>query len=210
MTFFITALVGCLLALIISIIFLFKNYKKRESKKIIPFDYKEQKRKNENRSLIITFLGIAISVLGVILTLLYAIPTPTIYPLDNEAKVYDGVMEVYIDSYPLLTTYYTLDGNDPKDGVVYEDAFTITKTTTVSARNKFLFGGWSGISQRTYKFESIPISYSYSNVNDRIWISADQFLSFLFISFSLIIIIWKGLKSFFKNIKNRLRDFFDY
>lgn len=44
-------------------------------------------------------------------------PAPIIYPLDNEVKVYDGSVKIIIDSNdsnPFISTYYSLNGSDPK------------------------------------------------------------------------------------------------
>ena len=97
MSLFITGLVVSLIFLIASIILAFKIYKKKkEDKKIIPIDYKDQKRKNENRLMILSVLGIIFSIFVMMWTLLNAVPAPIIYPLNNEAKVYNETAKVSI------------------------------------------------------------------------------------------------------------------
>ena len=136
MASFVTMLVISVLVFIASIILGVKNYKWKKEKKITSIDYK---RKNENRSLLISVLGSIFSAIVMIYTLLNSVPVPTIYPLDNEAKVYNETVKISISSNPLLKTYYSLDGSDPKDGYIYEDDFIITEITTISVKNKFCF-----------------------------------------------------------------------
>lgn len=151
MILFITALIMTIAATIVFIFLTIKAYSKRKNnkrnRKIISFN--DSKRKKDNYSLFMSVCGFFVSVIGVILTLLFAVPAPTIYPLDNEARVYNGNVKVTIDSYPLLNTYYSIDGSEPKDGNIYNGSFVITESTTVSARNKFLWV-WSNLSERTY------------------------------------------------------------
>lgn len=79
------------------------------------------------------------------------VPEPTIYPLDNESKIYsDVLLEINIDGGDFYETYYSLDGSDPKDGSIYESPITISETVTICVRNKFLFW-WSDISQKTFE-----------------------------------------------------------
>ena len=136
MASFVTMLVISVLVFIASIILGVKNYKWKKEKKITSIDYK---RKKENRSLLISVLGSIFSAIVMIYTLLNSVPVPTIYPLDNEAKVYNETVKISISSNPLLKTYYSLDGSDPKDGYIYEDDFIITEITTISVKNKFCF-----------------------------------------------------------------------
>ena len=92
----------------------------------------------------VSFLSIALA----------SVPMPTIYPLEDSVRVYEGIVEIKIDpndSSPFIHTYYSLDGSDLKDGYVYERPFTITSSTTVFARNKFLWR-WSEPSRSTYAF----------------------------------------------------------
>ncbi len=90
-----------------------------------------------------------------------SVPAPTIYPLNSEAQIYEGEQEITIDAinFPFLNTYYSLDGSDPQNGHIYKSEFAITESTTVAARNKFLFW-WSDISQSTYRFENMQITYN--------------------------------------------------
>lgn len=144
-----------------------KKYKKEDKKikengKIISIS---RKRKRDNYLLLMSFGGIVISFIGILYTLYNSVPAPAISPIDNEAKVYSGTTKVTIDAVnlPFFHTYYSLDGSDPQNGNIYEVPLTITKTTTVSAKNKFFFW-WSGLSQRTYRFENMQITYSgYAN-----------------------------------------------
>lgn len=100
--------------------------------------------------------SIIASTLSAFLTLLslfnITVPPPTIYPLDNEIKEYSEKAEVSIVSYPIFKTYYSLDGSDPEFGEIYKDVFTITNSTTVSAKNKFLLW-WSDIAKNTFIFK---------------------------------------------------------
>lgn len=116
--------------------------------------------------MILSVLGIIFSIFVMMWTLLNAVPAPIIYPLNNEAKVYNETAKVSIDSNPLLKTYYSLDGSDPKDGYIYEGDFVITETTTVSAKNKFLIF-WSGLSQNTFRFENVQ-NVTVNSVNTNI------------------------------------------
>lgn len=103
-------------------------------------------------SLIATFL----SILGsLFLGFNVDVPSPTILPLDSETRVFFNQAEIEVKSieWGLLETYYTIDGTDPMEGSKYLDRFMITKSTTVSARNKFLWW-WSDISERAYTVES--------------------------------------------------------
>lgn len=105
-----------------------------------------------------------ISVLSFLSIALTPVPTPTIYPLEDSVRVYEGIVEIEIkpnDSSPFIHTYYSLDGSDPEDGYIYEGSFIITSSTTVYAKNKF-WGRWSEPFKSSYRFESIPITYSVS------------------------------------------------
>lgn len=123
---------------------------------------------HKNRSMLLS-VGCAIfSVIGTLFTLFTSIPTPTIYPLNTEATIYNGTAKVDIKSYPIFTIYYSLDGSDPKDGNIYTDSFTITETTTVAARNRFMHLFWSDPpSKSTFRFESVQ-NITSKNVDDSI------------------------------------------
>lgn len=169
-----------------------KKYKKeykgtKENRNIIGIN--NRKRKKENNLLFISFSGIVISVIGSLFTLFTSVPIPEIYPLDNEARIYNGIAEVTIDAVnlPFFHTYYTLDGNDPKNGKIYENTLTISKTTTVSAKNKFFFW-WSGLSQRTYRFENVPIAYS--NGNSAVSFIDNELVSII-VGFAIVFILLK-------------------
>lgn len=58
-------------------------------------------------------------------------------------------------------------GSDPKDGFIYTGKFTITETTTVVARNRFLVF-WSKPEDNTYRFESVQntaVTYVTGNID---------------------------------------------
>lgn len=83
---------------------------------------------------IISGLISGLSFLSIALT---PVPTPTIYPLEDSVRVYEGIVEIEIkpnDSSPFIHTYYSLDGSDPEDGYIYEGSFIITSSTTVYAK----------------------------------------------------------------------------
>lgn len=79
------------------------------------------------------------------------VPMPDILPLNNETETYIENVDVTInsDKFYFLETYYTLNGDDPKFGSIYEDTITLTESATVCARCKFLWK-WSEIKQRPY------------------------------------------------------------
>ena len=95
------------------------------------------------------------------------IPKPDIYPLDNEVRKYYEFAEVIIGSDLFFKIYYSLDGSDPKNGNIYTDRFTITETTTVVAKNRFLHFFWSNQSQNTFRFESVQ-NITANSVNNSI------------------------------------------
>ena len=148
--------------------------------------------------MILSVLGVIFSIFGMIYTLLNAVPAPTIYPLDNEARVYNETAKVYMNSYPFLTTYYTLDGSDPEFGYIYKDEFTITKTTTVSAKNKFLIF-WSGLSQNTFRFDNtqnITVNSVSNNTDDHLTIEG------FFVYVIIILMLLIGLVSEIRGSKD--------
>ena len=166
-----------------------KAYKrKKRNTKIISLDgRKDNKRKYDNLVMLISLIASIFSAFGTFYTLFTSVPSPTIYPLNNEARVYDGTAEVYFDTSPLLTTYYSLDGSDPKDGYKYTGKFTITETTTVVARNRFLYIFWSKPEHSTYKFENVQntiVTYVDENID---YLSIKQIL---FLSFFVLAVIY--------------------
>ena len=56
----------------------------------------------------------------------------------------------------------------------------------------------------------MPITYSNGNVNNGVWISADDVLNFLFIGIIIIIIIVGVIKNVKTKIANLIRDFWSY
>lgn len=131
---------------------------------------KTKMAKEKISSKIISGLVSAISFLSIALT---PVPSPTIYPLEDNVKVYEGIVEITInpnDSSPFIHTYYSLDGSDQNTGNVYEDSFVITSSTTVFARNKFLWR-WSEPTKSAYRFESmqnITVNHLDYDLNDRL------------------------------------------
>ena len=111
---------------------------------------KNRKKDVANKWIIIASTSSAI--IGFISIFNINVPCPTIYPLDNESKLYSDDVEITIDSWDFFKTYYSLNGDDPKFSKLYENNFIISDSTTVCARNKFLFW-WSDISQRCYNFK---------------------------------------------------------
>lgn len=107
------------------------------------------------------------TILSAILTLIAGfnvnVPSPIIYPLDNETHTYFDNAEIYIESGG-FDIYYSLDGSNPQNGEKYENPIIITCPVTVSARSNFLFW-WSDISKSAYKFENLSNSagFIYSN-----------------------------------------------
>lgn len=80
-----------------------------------------------------------------------SVPSPVILPLNNETETYANSLEITIDSEKiiLLKTYYTLDGTDPKNGEFYKDIITTSESTSICARNNFLWM-WSEPVERPY------------------------------------------------------------
>lgn len=99
------------------------------------------------------FLFITSTLMSIITNQNITIPPPVIYPLDNETQIYNKYILVTIQSneQDFLKTYYSLDGSEPKNGEKYNAPIRIKKSTTVCARNKFLWW-WSEIEKTPYKF----------------------------------------------------------
>lgn len=181
MELFILVLVICVLVFFACIFYVLKTYVRAKKNKTL----NEHERKKENRSMLFSVMGVIFSVIIALYTLFTSVPSPTIYPLNNEARVYDGTANVYFDTSPLLTTYYSLDGSDPKDGYKYTGEFTITETTTVVAKNRFLYIFWSKPEHNTYKFESVQntiVTYVDESID---YLSIKQILFLLFIVFAV-------------------------
>lgn len=86
----------------------------------------------------------------------FEIPSPVISFTNNEVETNNNSIEIIISSSegdPFITTYYSLDGSDPKNGTKYEKGIDISQSTNVSARNKF-FWWWSEKAEGEYKFEN--------------------------------------------------------
>ncbi len=118
--------------------------------------------KRENK-----FFSSLATIISAILTFIAAlnvnVPSPTIYPLDNETHTYSDNIEIKIDSNG-FDVYYSLDGSDPQNGEKYENPIIITYSTTVAAKSKFWFW-WSELSKSPYKFENLAngVNISHSN-----------------------------------------------
>ena len=139
---------------------------------------KGNEKKAARSNAVITFLGI---MLTVVTSLNVKIPSPTILPLDNDTKRYTDDLEITVTTENVssaVDTYYTLDGSEPKYGSQYKNPIYISESTTVSARNKFLWW-WSDISKSGYTFEEMTIdkllalskerpSYSLEDINNGI------------------------------------------
>ena len=197
MQLFITGLVVSLIFLILCIFFAVKAYKRKtKTQKVVDFNSRRNRdtsnRKKDNYSLFLSLCSAIFSILVMLFTLFNAVPAPTIYPLDNEAKVYNETTEAIISTigFPLFKTYYSLDGSAPEDGYVYESPITITKTTTVSAKTKFLIF-WSGLSKNTFRFgsaQNIIVNNVDNNADDSATIK-DIFTYVIITIFLLIILV---------------------
>lgn len=120
---------------------------------VITMDKMIKKRKNAQLSTTITSL---LGALGTLITFLCSItlPVPSIKPYNGETLPIDTKeLEITIESErdPIFEIYYTLNGDDPKDGDLYEGTFKIYKASTVCARSKFLWW-WSDSVERNYIF----------------------------------------------------------
>lgn len=153
MFIFIVMLIVSMLFLMTSIILGIKTYKTKKRNREITSE--DDERKRENRLMIMTVISLIFTAFTSFYALFNSVPPPTIYPLNNEARVYDGSADVIIESYPIFSIYYSLDGSDPKNGKIYKDSFTITETTTVVAKNRFLHFFWSKEDKNTYRFENM-------------------------------------------------------
>lgn len=102
-----------------------------------------------------TVAAIFSGIITLVSILSITVPVPVILPLDNETGTYTNSLEVTIksDESIFLETYYTLSGEDPQEeGKVYDSIITISESTTVCARNKFLWW-WSDIARNPYIIE---------------------------------------------------------
>lgn len=195
MELFFFTLAACIILFFVSIILGIIAWERKKAKKNI---VRPIKRKKDNILTLISVLGLMLTPFFTLLTLLTAVPSPTIYPLNNNARVYTGTADVYIDTYPLLTTYYSLDGSDPKDGYIYTGKFTITETTTVVARNRFLYIFWSKPEDNTYRFESeqnTAVPYANGNIDFE---TLQQIFVLFFLAFVAFGIAIKKLRELFR------------
>lgn len=83
------------------------------------------------------------------------IPNPLILPLNNETQIYDNKVgiTIYFEESPFFEIYYSTDGIDPKYGNMYLTPINITESTTICARNKFLWW-WSDVEKSSYIIDS--------------------------------------------------------
>lgn len=98
-----------------------------------------------------TLAGLLTAIISVFAYINVTIPMPTILPLDYETQTYNDELVITINSNDknAFETYYTLNGEDPQNGIKYVDKFIITESTTICARNKF-WGKWSEITKNVY------------------------------------------------------------
>ena len=73
---------------------------------IIAFVARDKNRKNKTTEITAIFSALA----GVASFALINLPSPVIYPLDNETKEYNKEEEIIIESYELFETYYSTNG----------------------------------------------------------------------------------------------------
>lgn len=85
--------------------------------------------------------GVAIALISVCVALNIDIPSPTIFPLNNDTEVYDNDLTITITSEPFTKIYYSVDGSDPKGENIYSEPIQINSTTTISTRGHFFYGG---------------------------------------------------------------------
>lgn len=103
-----------------------------------------------------------LAVSSVISLINITLPSPEIYPLNEKTATYVGFTEVTISNNNLLfQIYYSLDGSDPKNGNIYEEPIIVDESTTVAAKNKFLFW-WSDVVDRAYIIEKLPTRPTYA------------------------------------------------
>ena len=119
----------------------------------VRYTLKNEKKKSTIASMFTSFFGTLISAVAIFNI---EIPQPNIYPLNNDTQTYCESIEITMqsDNKYGMEIYYSLDGTDPINGDKYESAITISNSTTVCARSKFL-GHWSKIVKEAYRFEKI-------------------------------------------------------
>lgn len=88
------------------------------------------------------------------------IPSPQIYPLNNELPISRNE-SIQIQSKDGLDIYYTLDGRDPKYGELYTHEIKLETSATIAARAKFLLW-WSDIQKSNYLVEENILDNSES------------------------------------------------
>lgn len=130
---FILSLILSIIFAILAIIFL-----------IISFLNETSNKYNILASIFLAFITL-ISILNI------NIPKPIITPINTE---HDGEIEITIESIPIFKTYYSLDGSDPKDCEIYNGSFTLRNSTTVCARNRFLWW-WGDFDYKTYTIRHV-------------------------------------------------------
>ncbi len=140
------------------------------------------------------------------------VPAPIIYPLDNDARVYNGKVEVEIEYIKFLFshTYYSLDGSDPKTGNIYEGPLVVTESTTVAARNRFLLW-WSELSKSTYRFENMQITYSSELdllISDKLP-PPDELLKYVIYIIIIFAIVRSIIRNAFRSTCDRIKNFFN-
>ena len=112
------------------------------------------KKAKESKSTRMNFMAAIICAIATAFSYMkVTVPIPIILPLDNETRKYDGTTQIVIEAEGANAIYYSLDGKDPKDGEKYQNAISISNSSTVCARAKF-FLWWSDIAKSAYYFEN--------------------------------------------------------
>lgn len=133
----------------------------------VRFTLKKDKKKSTITNIFMSFFG---SLFSAVTILNMEPPQPNIYPLDNDTQTYSESINIIMqtDKWNIIEIYYSLDGTDPIEGSKYESAITISNSTTVCARSKFL-GHWSKIVKEAYRFEKISYDdYAQLSIEGRV------------------------------------------
>ena len=110
--------------------------------------------------------GIIIAIISLCVVLNIDVPSPIIFPLNNDTEVYDNDLTITITSVPFVKIYYSLDGSDPKGENVYSEPIEINSTTTLSSRGHFLFW-WSEVNKSAFTFFNTQSSAIDNNMVEK-------------------------------------------
>lgn len=117
-----------------------------------------KKKRERKKGEILNALAPFIAALVSFLIALCNVSEPEIYPSDSDRIRVSGEQDTVIitsQDGSQYEVYYSLDGTDPRiGGEKYEDSIIISKDTTITARNKFLWW-WSKKVERTYHYDSV-------------------------------------------------------